>query len=518
LFEESNSIIKPPLKARKVPKFIPKTVNKEAYIINAAKTAQLSKRLKTSELYEKARFHKLYGHSTDSEASLDNEFINRVNYLMKTLPNHYFQIRVWFFASDDYGHSISGAADFMPLIPRALNYSIKVNMDRQNPKQIKLSIECFGRSLGILARLFTLAHTLVISSKILPNITIGYFTDDPILRESIFSSVQHMGLNHRFYPNHPKFRHYDVPDLEEFQKFIPGILSWIKGKTATTIRPVRDKHGSMDLRFYRNEYSSGTKKRIIYDNQVLLWEMSRGAFCFIPDTHYEAEVIDAESLIYGPYSACIDLDTASAEYSEILDEVYRFYDFCKEEVNILPHLVHSGNISYHFRFELGEIPENVPGICLPKLTQWSTYFRRHQSEIMMVYLKNAITVLILAYRKHTNAQIGCDLPKFRNKAKFKIFFDNRTGLHQGARIPGSYHHKSQRISRTYDIAQLPPNIAEMKASTEISYISHHLDVLNAPPADFSAQEHNTTSLFEFTSEFYQKNFHDLVYKQEIFHP
>jgi len=186
-------------------------------------------------------------------------------------------------------------------------------------------------------------------------------------------------------------------------------------------------------------------------------------------------------------------------------------------VGLIPILAHSGNESFHFKFFLGEIKDETAGQLLPKLVSWETYYRRRKEELKITFIKNAIDILTLAYNHYTELEpVACNFKKYNRSKYHQEFFDNRTGIFQGARVPGSWHHKSKLFSRVFDFNKIPSSLSELHAVMSQDYIIDHPEVLLRPAVSRHIRYRNTMRLLDFTNEYYTKNFNQLVYEERIY--
>ncbi len=407
--------------------------------------------------YTLARTHKLYSEDPAEGEHFPREFNESLKKFANNAPQHWFEIVAVYFHYNDLRDNLP-RPDFKDLFSSLIFRRSTISIQASSANQIQIKIRASRSMISFIIPLLSDAHALYIQHKKTHKI-VGVYTSDSGVR----SQVKHflMGVP-QTYAKIKNMKYIPTPELESIMDLADGIQSWLGGKITTTIRPVRQKNGSMDLRFYRNNYAQGEPSPLIYnDVKALLYQMARGAFTWIPDTHYESENIP-----HGPYLATIDIDTSTAEYAEMLERVHDYHEFLISRVGITPILVYSGNISFHFRFPLSDfsLDERV-GIFLPKLTTWTTYFRRHKDEMKLIFLRNAIEILTVAYNEWTalDPVAITSIPKYSLRSKFKFFFDNRTGLHVGARIPGSFHHKSQRIARIFQYSNLPQSEAELRA-------------------------------------------------------
>jgi hypothetical protein len=311
------------------------------------------------------------------------------------------------------------------------------------------------------------------------------------------------------------------PTEEQFiilEKIAPSIFTWIKDKMATTLCPVVND-GMEEVCYYRNtyEYEDGKKRRksLIYSDLNILTDQIglKNAFAWVPDSHYE---VNGNPI--GPYSATIDLDPNVLEYEEFLKYVYDFYTFLTEEVGIHPIICQSGNLSYHFSIFLSEPEKDQKGFLLPKLISFSSYLRRRAGELNIMFIRDAIEIILLYYNEEytTLSKVATRIPKYSNRRKFKVYFDLRTGLHIGARTPGSFHSKSGRFARVFSFDQIPENQIELESLTSGDYISEHPKCISKPQVSESTQKKNLNRVYEFANDYYSSNFFRLVYKQKIF--
>ena len=467
---------------------------------------------RVAEIYEKARFQKLYGQKEEPEDVLPSQFFDYLRRLQQTHHCEYFKVLAVFFEFDDVHKPLKGKGSFLESLSHLLFYPVRIEMDHRHKDRIMAKIYTKGETLPHIAQTLFQSHLFYISSRKVAQF--GFYDPSAMISSKIQPHIRNSQKN--FIPKSKKSKTYSPPDVEKFAELATEIFDWISKHRATTMRVIVNYRGDQELRYYRNSYYENEKYPLFYDDVgQLLFEISRGAFAWIVDSHYETPQLKPQ----GPYWLTIDLDPKRLmEYSEIKARVLDFNDFCKE-IGIKPLLIYSGNTSFHFRFLVNDFPadKHPLGILLPKLTSFETYYRRRENELKIQYLRDAVSILTLAYNEWTRlAPVGCNFKKYSNPHEFGMIFDNRTGIHQGARVPGSWHSKSGRMCRVYSIDQLPESESELIATSEFDYVYDNPQVLKMGDISIRIRENNLVNLLRFTNNFYSGNISRLIYKERIF--
>ncbi len=464
-----------------------------------------------ADIYEKSRFQKLYGHEEAPEEMLPNSFFEEITHIRQKYPKTRFTVVATRFELNDLHEKIPGRGAFMDSITHLLLYPLRIEMDHRHSDRMTVKILCAGESLMLVARTLANAHACHIYSKHLANF--GFYDKSPLLHNKLAMDSPKFA---KYAAKGTIKKTYSPPDLEQYMELATEIFSWIQDRRATTVRAITVPNKGQELRYYRNYYLEGEKHPLFYkDIPQLLFEMGRGAFTWIVDSHYETPDLEPE----GPYCLTLDLDpTRLIEYSELTQRVGDFWDFCRE-VGLAPIVLHSGNESFHFRFYVNDFPldKNPYGILLPKLISWETYYRRRQHELKMQYLRDSMSILTLAYNEWTDlSPVGCNFKKFANPNEVDIIFDNRTGIHQGARVPGSWHVKSGRMCRVMPVDFLPDSEAELHARTSFDFIYDNPHVISKPEFSVTTMERNLKNLLGYTNNYFSSNLSRLIYKEQIF--
>jgi hypothetical protein len=457
-------------------------------------------------LYRRARYQKLYGEDPAPDLKFPHTLSTKLVEIHRKYPTDLFRVVAVFILKDDLGNKIPGKSTFLQSISSEVFFvkSLSMNYGRN---VLILTLKVFSRSLHKAITTLPKAHIIQVFFPQHSRRLFGFFENSPLIEDSIAEFIEY-DYSH-MYPKTLRKNRCFSPPPEFFEPLIPYILPWITGKHVTALRWHWDKNDNPDLLFYRNK----NHVPLVYDHETILREIYKGAFAWVPDSHFHLN-----SEYVGPYVATIDLDCHHLiEYSDLLERVEDYYTFLIDIVQIRPVLTHSGNFSFHFKLFLGEKPEDLLGIILPRLTKFSTYYKRHKNEITLRFIKDAIDILSLAYNHTTTlGPVGCNFRKYKFNPNIEIIFDNRTGIHQGARIPGSFHHMSGRIARTFKHSEIPISLPELEAMTSLEYIAAHPSVLKMPYISQEEQNSNIVKLLTFTSEYFKNNFHQLIYEEKIF--
>lgn len=472
--------------------------------------------------FERARMQKLYPKLPPTEA-ISEDFFECLDEFKKNNSDENFKIISTFFFRDDFTKIIENRSrsDLDEILLDLLKFChASVRIIQSSDTQIKLKIECNGSRLRKVIDLLEKADVCdIIANK--KNRRIGFYSIRHDIQKRVENEIHH---HQNFYKKSNKKLKSFIPkkeDKEFLEKISPYIISWLKGRQATLQRVVWSNKGS-EIRFYRNSYVENEKKPIIFtDKKVLPLQIDHGAFAFIADTN----MIDFETnLPVGPYFATIDLDLGNEiEYDILLKYVNEFSDFLKNQVKVKFFICHSGHRSFHFRFFIGEMSDSERHYILPKAIQYSTLMRRRKDEIKLTYIRDAMEILILAFNVHLSknkelTNVACKIPKFNHKSRYPIFFDNRTVINGGARVPGSLHTKSGLYSIIFKDNKIPEIEAETLAWCTREHILKHPELIEFPEQNEKQMKDTKVSLFKFTDNFIDKNMMNLIYKDKVFNP
>jgi hypothetical protein len=498
---------------------------------------------KIDRLYSKARNRKLKATASPPEYAIPAEALAPLRQWCRDHPTAKVTVEFTRFLTDDRAQSLQlNEEDLLAEVAFTLLYHAQTTLLRRDQTKIAITVKTRGEQLLKILQFSNTSHliSILFDNPTPPSTTIGPIgTIGPIeipesimLTEPTHSSPEfglprpHVPPVHLYRPEPrltqkiaahtstttpiallAKGSKLHPPSFEFRRELVPALFSWLRGHQATTLCPQEN-----DLIYYRNLYEQGKKIPLVYgDEEMVAEQVQRGAFAFIVDAH--AHSPDGTPL--GPFEATIDLDPRQLEYDRMLDYVYQFSAFLSE-LRIASLLVHSGNNSFHFRVPIDATAIHM-GYLIPRTESYPTFIRRRHGELAMTYLRDAIDILILAFnRRYPAMQMGCRIRKYSHKAKFPVFADNRTGIQMGARIPGSWHHKSDRFARLVDLQHLPTSEAELRYVTDAEYVQAHPAVLFRPEIPADGARANTLHLFEFTNDYYERTFNTITYREGVY--
>ncbi len=432
--------------------------------------------------YENERFRKLYAAENRSLETLPGDFVTRVRALSADHSQEIFSVRA---------STREGMRGLLQHAGRCLQYAISASRAPESANSVDIRVS--GASLPRVVDLLDHADYLIISSETSQGLGLGAHSPGarplafPALVGSVDWAVKKSVGVRTFVP---------PPGLMEV--LAPHVFSWLEGKRATLMRFTSD----YEVRFYRNSYEDGTKLPIVFHHfDILQAEVKRGAFAFVADATREyPDRIEIDT-------ACMDIDPApGTSYRTVRLRITDYLRFLREEVGVDLYLTHSGAKSYHIRIPVENAREDW-GYVLPRATSWDTFARRRATEMPCVFVGEAMELVTRAYNQWTSLDPVTGREGRHDKHKRgSFFFDNRTGVRLGTRVPGSFHTSTGGIARNIPEDQIPMTFADLEAAVNVHAILAELEhgnesILAAPTITAQARAENTRQLLSFTRGF-----------------
>lgn len=462
------------------------------------------------ENYEKMRYQKLYGKDPTFIDTFPEDFLIRIRNIEQKFPESPVVINAFDFCQDDFANPLpspnSMEENLLDLIYRRVGVRIMQNTKRKT----HIQLYCNGQQLLQAVNALESFAVVNIMSK-------DFRFGIQAVRKNLAQKINSVKEIMPYYYKQTFNSHIRKPTHAEFETMLQlceEIFPYLKNRSATLQKIVVNKIGQQELRFYRHKYTPNYQTIVFNTLQDLKDEIKKGAFCFIVDS----SLMGKGNIPQGPYYATIDLDSDLPLNSQ-LEYIDKFSSFLKDVGISQFSLMHSGNKSIHYRFSLWELGESELHVVLPRLEQYETFLRRRGPEIRLTYVRDAVEILILAFNTlvlEGDEKVCCRIPRYANKSKYSMVFDNRTQINGGARIPLSFHTKSGRFSIVFDKCKMPDNEAEIMSMCSLDYIKEHPERVRCPEISKMDMIKNKNHLFKFTDSFIEENFEKLVYRDKIF--
>lgn len=464
------------------------------------------------EKYEKMRYQKLYGKDPVYSDTFPEDFLLHIRDLEKKFPTAPIIINAFDFHQDDFAKPLpapdSIEEKLLDLLYRRVGVRIMQNTRRKTHIQLYCNADQLSQAINAL-------ESFAVVNILSKEFRFGIHAVRKNLTQKI-NSVKEIMPYYLKQSFNSKIRKPTDAEFEVMLSLSHEIFPYLRGRSATLQKIVVNKLGQQELRFYRHKYNPSYQTIVFNTLQDLKDEINKGAFCFIVDS----SLMGKGDIPKGPYFATIDLDSDLPLNSQ-LEYIDKFSSFLRDVGINNYSLMHSGNKSIHYRFSLWELGEDECHTILPRLEQYDTFIRRRSPELRLTYVRDAVEILILAFNTlilEGDEKVCCRIPRYANKSKYPMVFDNRTQINGGARIPLSFHTKSGRFSIIFEKCKMPDNDAEIMAMCSIDYIKEHPEKVRCPEVSKTDMIKNKNHLFKFTDTFIEDNFEKLVYRDKVFLP
>ncbi len=436
--------------------------------------------------YESERFRKLYAVENKARETLPADFVTRVRALSTEYPEETFVVRV---------SSHANLKRLLQQAGRCLQFAISASRAPEVNNVVDVRVN--GASLPRVVDMLDNADFLILTSETSPGLGLGAHssltrpTTFPAFVGSVDWSVKKITGARTF-----------IPPSGLMEVLAPYVFSWLEGKRATLMRFTADN----EVRFYRNSYENKTKQPIVFHRlDILQAEVKRGAFAFVADATKEyPDRIEIDT-------ACMDVDSAPGiSYRTVRFRIVDYLRFLREEVGVDLFLTHSGAKSYHIRIPVENAREDWTYV-LTRNAAWDTFARRRASELPALFVGEAMELVTQAYNQWTSLDAVTGREGRHDKRKrSSFFFDNRTGVRLGTRVPGSFHSSTGGIARNISEDQIPATLADLEEAVNVETILRELEnkndsILTAPRFSPQARAENTRQLLAFTRGFVESS-------------